>query len=216
MHSRIVIALLLSGLALGVLSFPAAAEPGVEVQLDAGDGTAYSYTVPANQFTVVTLKPVRGDTDFNFLVHSDDGDRRLAAGVNRGRTTELDFVVPAESPQEIDIWVQNSGRRRGTYRLIVHDIDPEQLLGDAIAATMVEEFLRSLLGVDDSLQGQQVDRAITSGLSMLQGRNLAQTSEAVVLGEIESFVANEIGTGVLGRVTFKFLAGFAGEVYRYY
>ena len=216
MKPRIVITLLLSGLALAVLPLPAAAQPGVAVRLAAGSGTTYTYTVPANQITVITLKHVRGDTDFDYLARPAGGDRRLASGVNHGRTTELDFVVPAEYSQEIEIWVQNSGQRPGTYRLITHDVDPAQLMGEAIAEAMVEEFLRGLFGVDDSTQGQEIDRAITSGLSMLQGRNLAQTSEALVLGEIESFVANEIGTGIIGRVTFKFLAGFAGELFRHY
>ncbi|HEX2252524.1 MAG TPA: hypothetical protein VHQ65_04585 [Thermoanaerobaculia bacterium] len=216
MKPRNMITLLLSGLALGALSLPAAAQPGVAVHLAAGQRANYTYTVPAHQITVITLKHVRGDTDFDYLARSAGGDRRLASGANYGRTTELDFVVPAEYPQEIEIWVQNNGRRSGTYRLITHDVDPAELLGQALAEAMIEELLRGLLGLDDSAASQQIDRAITGGLSMLQGRNLAQTSETLVLAEIESFVANEMGTGVVGRVTFKFLAGFAGELYRYY
>lgn len=188
----------------------------IEVTLDAEDGQLYTYTVPAEQFSVVTLKHVQGGANFDFAVAPAKGDELLTQCDNPGTTTELALVEPAESPQPIQILVLNGGNEPSTYRLTVHDIDPAVLVARAAVETGIEEIALSLFGANESAEGRQLNRAMTAGWSMLQERNLAQTSKAVMLAEIENFVANDLGTGVIGRVTFKALTGFVEEVYWYY
>ncbi len=181
----------------------------------------YKRYLSSNLLTVVTLKHISGNSDFDVEVYSNNTFGKASYVSNSsGAKSELLVLPMSDYSKNIYIRVVNHSGTQGKYQLYVHQIDIGEIFGEAMAVTgleyIAEAFISEIFGVtQNSSDRAQADanRAAVALVSGLQGNSLSNTTETMLINEIRR---EAVGNGFVSSFIVNFGVTLVRNIYSKY
>jgi hypothetical protein len=189
--------------------------------LSKGDSACYQYYVSSGNMPVFTLKHQNGQADFDLAVYSDSSmTREIGSGTSPGIASELVTLSSENSGQSLYVKVTNHSHDWGTYQLYAEQVDFGSKIGEVLAETateaVIEWGIKALFGIDDTSNEdsqKNVGRASSAIMSMLQGKNLANTSRDLLIGEVKREM---VGDGFISDFAVNYAISIIDDIYKHY
>ena len=186
-----------------------------------GGSSCYRYYVSSGKMPVFTLKHKNGKGDLDLAVYTDSSlSQKIGSSSASGTTSELLTLFPKDSGRYLYAKVKNYNQKSGTYSLYAKQVDFVSKIGEVLAETAIEATiewgLKALLGIDNSSSEsdqQNVERASSTIMSMLQGKSLANTSRDLLIAEVKKEL---IGDGFVSDFALNYAIAIIDEIYEYY
>ncbi len=183
--------------------------------------TCYKYYVHQNNMPVFTLKHKTGQADFDLAVYSDSSlSNQISSSTSSGTATEMLTLSIDNYGRYLYAKVTNYSNSSATYALYTKQVDFASKLGEVMAETaavaLIGWAIKGILGIEDNSSEttqNNVGRASTTIMSMLQGKRLAGTSRDLLINEVKREL---VGDGIISDFTVNYAVSIIDEIYEHY